>query len=69
LEDEQRAIATMSADMTAWLQRHWAEFMSGQLNPHNDAHWDAFFTTAVGIGVEQIRQVQQAVLDRWNAAN
>jgi putative aldouronate transport system substrate-binding protein len=64
---ETTAASTRMADLRTYLEESWASFVSGG-TPINDTTWDAFVAECYRLGAGEITEINQAVLDRWNAA-
>lgn len=65
--DEEDRTATILADLKSKRDEYMAKFFSGELDPHNDAHWNQYISDMNKLGLEEYSQIQTTVYERTQA--
>lgn len=63
-EEENSRLASLTADITTYVDTVSAQFMSGALEL-NDANWDNYVNTIKAMGIDEVLQIEQVGYDRW----
>lgn len=65
-EEEDRT-STILADLTTKRDEYMAKFLSGELDPSNDAHWNQYISDLNKLGLEEFSEIQTTVYERTQA--
>lgn len=66
--EEQEVVSAVEADLITYVHNSEAQFITGQLDIHDDDAWDNYVSTIENMNLDEFVGVHQDAYDRWEEA-